>query len=197
MQLPPAYKNADFFLFRGRGQGTPEHRLQVVRKFSSEHAFVSRITSRAKWQNSQTCIPITSQASVIKWEKVNILGGCLHQTNCDMSPFECSYCCLSTVTVVWDQIEETSARGLTAPTLTLKIEKEAYVNRGASLLYWSNLFPHWKKRHYGFTHWLCVSHWLCVLFLSVKGKRRKVINLWWISYIWDQFLNQLWVRNKV
>ena len=38
MQLPPAYKNADFFLFRGRGQGTPEHRLQVVRKFSSEHA---------------------------------------------------------------------------------------------------------------------------------------------------------------
>ena len=109
-----------------------------------------------------------------------------------MSPFECSYCCLSTVTVVWDQMEETSARGLTAPTLTLKIEKEAYVNRGASLLYWSNLFPHWKKLHHGFTHWLCVS----LLFLKVKGKRRKVINLWWISYIWDQFLNQLWVRNK-
>ena len=39
------------------------------------------------------------------------------------------------VTVVWDEMEETSARGLTAPSLTLKIEKEAYVNRGASLLY--------------------------------------------------------------
>ena len=57
-----------------------------------------------------------------------------------MSPFECSYCCLSTVTVVWDQIEETSARGLTAPTLTLKIEKEAYGKvKGEKLLIFDEL----------------------------------------------------------
>ena len=24
-----------------------------------------------------------------------------------------------------------------------------------------------------------------------KGQRRKVINLWWLSYVWDQLLNQL------
>ena len=32
-------------------------------------------------------------------------------------PFECSYCCLFTATIVCDQMEETSAMGLTAATL--------------------------------------------------------------------------------
>ena len=32
-------------------------------------------------------------------------------------PFECSYCCLSTATIVCDQMKERSAMGLTAATL--------------------------------------------------------------------------------
>ena len=35
-----------------------------------------------------------------------------------MYNFECSNCCLSTATIVCDQMEETSAMGLTAATLT-------------------------------------------------------------------------------
>ena len=30
-----------------------------------------------------------------------------------------------------------------------------------------------------------------------KGRRRKVINIWWRSYIWGQLLNQFIGQNKV
>lgn len=121
VQLPPALK--EFFLERGggweegRGQGTAEHRPETVFQCSSEHA-VSLITSRGKKDEIPRLVSQLGLLPVLINGKRSIFQMAVRVKQIlTFKPFECSYCCLSTATIVCDQMKERSAMGLTAATL--------------------------------------------------------------------------------